>query len=82
MNDLGLRYDFIFFQASLRHRISHPNPPHKAIVNGTSPIPTRPIGPAAVPSKVAALIAKWDTPAPIPKVTLTLTLNLNPNPKS
>lgn len=41
----------------------------KAVVNSTSPIPTRPIGPAAVPSKVAALIAKWDTPVPIPKVT-------------
>ena len=37
--------------------------------NGTSSIPTRPIGPTAIPSKVAALIAKWNAPAPIPNPT-------------
>jgi len=37
--------------------------------NGTSTIPTRPVGPSAVPTKVAALIAKWETPAPPAKAT-------------
>ena len=40
-----------------------------SLPNGTSTIPTRPVGPSAVPTKVAALIAKWNTPAPAPKVT-------------
>ena len=38
--------------------------------NGTSTIPIRPIGPTAIASKVAALIAKWNTPMPIPTVTV------------
>ena len=37
--------------------------------NGTSTIPVRPIGPSAVPSKIAALIAKWNKTLPIPTVT-------------
>jgi hypothetical protein len=37
--------------------------------NGTSSIPTRPIGPSAVPTKVDALIAKWTTPVTPPKIT-------------
>lgn len=37
--------------------------------NGTSSIPVRPIGPSAVPTRIAALIAKWPTPAPTPTVT-------------
>jgi hypothetical protein len=34
-----------------------------------SGIPTRPIGPSAVPTKVDALIAKWNTAVPPPKAT-------------
>jgi hypothetical protein len=37
--------------------------------NGTSTIPTRPIGPSAVPTKVDALLAKWFTPVTPPEVT-------------
>ena len=37
--------------------------------NGTSSIPTRPIGASTVPTKVGALIAKWSTPVPPTKVT-------------
>lgn len=32
--------------------------------NGTSTIPVRPIGPSAVPTKVDALIARWNDPVP------------------
>lgn len=38
--------------------------------NGTSSIPPRPVGPSTVPTKVAALIAKWNTPpTPPPQIT-------------
>jgi hypothetical protein len=37
--------------------------------NGTVPIPTRPIGPSSVPTKVDALIAKWNASVPPSKVT-------------
>ena len=37
--------------------------------NGTIDIPTRPIGPSTVPTKVDALIAKWNTPETPTKVT-------------
>ena len=40
-----------------------------ATTSGTVPIPTRPIGPSAVPTKVDALLAKWNTAVPPPKVT-------------
>jgi hypothetical protein len=39
------------------------------VSNGTVTIPTRPIGPSSVPTKVDALIAKWNTPSAPPKVT-------------
>ena len=38
--------------------------------NGTSTIPVRPVGPASVPTRIAALIAKWPTAAPTPAVTV------------
>jgi len=38
--------------------------------NGTSSIPVRPIGPPSVPSRIAALIAKWPAPAPVPKASV------------
>ena len=37
--------------------------------NGTSTIPTRPIGPSTIPTQVNALIAKWSASSPPPQVT-------------
>ena len=41
----------------------------KATVAANPSIPTRPIGPSAVPTQVDALIAKWNVPVTPPKVT-------------
>ena len=40
-----------------------------AVGNGTA-IPPRPLGPSVIPTKVAAFVARWPKPEPMPNITI------------